>query len=118
MDDATVLWRRVPLWPDWTVDDENLGRVRASSLAFDDCRDGAPMSMYLAEAGSTVDDVMRDYEGYALAAVSAGALRTRGLTIERRPVDGFPSRVEVVGPKTSSVRSKLAKASWWVVPPT
>ena len=42
--DAAVLMRRIP--PGHLYFDENLGRVRPSSAAFEDDDDGDPMSVY------------------------------------------------------------------------
>jgi hypothetical protein len=116
--DATAVWRRVPPWPDWIVFDENLGRLRPSSLAFDDNPDGSAMSAFLEGHGNSIEDVLRNHDGFALAAVSAGLVRSKGLKIVHDPLDGLPAHVEVHGPKPKSVRSTLAKAAVWVVAPT
>jgi hypothetical protein len=116
--DSTAVWRRVPHWPDWIVFDENLGRLRPSSLAFDDNSDGSAMSAFLEGHGNSVEDVLRGHEGFALAAVSAGLVRSKGLKIVHDPLEGLPAHVEVHGPKTKSVRSALAKAAMWVVAPS
>jgi hypothetical protein len=115
--DEAPVWRRIPNWPDWTVFDENLGRVRPSSLAFEDNRDGSPMSAFLAGHGNSVADVLLGHEGFYLAAVAAGLLRANGLKIVHDPLEGLPSHVEVPGPKPKRVKSTLAKAASWVVPP-
>ena len=115
--DETLLWRRVPNWPDWTVFDENLGRARPSSLAFDDNRDGSPMSAFLEDHGNSVEDVLRDHETFYLAAVPAGLVRANGLTIVHDPLQDLPSHVEVPGAKPKRVKSALAKAAVWIVPP-
>ena len=115
-DDAS-LWRRIPNWPDWTVFDENLGRVRPSSLAFQDNRDGTAMSAFLAEHGNSPADVLVGHDGFFLAAITAGLVRLKGLQIVHDPLEGLPSHVEVPGPKPPKVRSALAKAAVWVVAP-
>jgi hypothetical protein len=114
----TFLWRRVPKWPDWTVFDENLGRLRPSSMAFDDNRDGSAMSAFLEGHGNSLEDVLRDHEEFYVAAVTAGLVRANGLKIIHDPLDGLPSHVEVTGPKPKRVKSALAKAAVWVVPPS
>ncbi len=116
--DQTALWRRVPNWPEWTVFDENLGRVRPSSLAFEDNRDGSPMSAFLEGYGNSVEDVLLGHEAFYLAAISAGLVRANGLKIVHDPLDGLPSHVEMPGPKPKRVRSALAKAATWVAPPS
>lgn len=115
--DLEVVWRRVPGWPDWTTHDENLGRRRPSSGAFEDDRDGSPMSMYLANGGNTIEEVLAGHPEFGLASLRVADLRVKGLSVVRRPEPGFPSHVEVVGPKKHNVRSFLAKASQWVVEP-
>jgi hypothetical protein len=115
--DDTALWRRVPNWPNWIVPDHNLGRLRPSSLAFEDNRDGSAMSAFLDGHGNSVEDVLRGHEGYALASITAGLVRSKGLKIVHDPLEGLPAHVEVRGPKTRQVKSALAKAAVWVVPP-
>jgi hypothetical protein len=117
VDDETLLWRRVPSWPDWTVFDENLGRVRPSSIAFDDNKNGTSMSAFLEGYGNTVEDILRNHESFFLAAVSVGFVRSHDLTVVHDPLEGLPSHVEVRGAKTKRVRSALAKAAVWIVPP-
>jgi len=115
--DGTAVWRRVPNWPHWIVFDENLGRMRPSSLAFEDNRDGTAMSAFLEGHGNSVEDVLRGHEGYALASVAAGLVRSKGLKIIHDPLDGLPAHVEVRGTKTKQIKSALAKMAEWVVPP-
>jgi hypothetical protein len=115
--DDDVLWRRVPLHPSWVVFDETQGRLRPSSSAFDNHRDGTPMSAYLAAGGNTVEEVLEGHPNYSLAGFSAGLARLQGQGIVRRPMPAFPSHVEVFGPKSKSVRSALAKGCHWVVAP-
>ena len=45
--DLAELWRRIPPWH--LVKDDNLGRVRPSSAAFDNHPNGSPMSVLLAQ---------------------------------------------------------------------
>lgn len=115
--EETLLWRRVPDWPDWTVFDENLGRLRPSSIAFGDNKDGSAMSAFLAGHGNTVEDVLRNHELFYLAAVSAGLIRSHGLKIVHDPLPDLVSHVEVPGPKPKRVKSALAKAAEWIVAP-
>ena len=115
LESQAVIWRRVP--PAWIVNDENLGRRRPTSAAFDDHRDGTSMSMYIAGAGNTVDDVMKGHDGYALASVTFDQLSRKNLRVIHDPLPGFPSHVEVVGRKTKRIKSDLAKEAAWVVLP-
>lgn len=78
--DSVDLWRR--LIPAWIVPDDNTGGVRISSAAFDDSRDGTPMSVLLADVVAqtrrTPEDVLAAFDGYGLAAITAGsALRVQ-----------------------------------------
>jgi len=115
--DHTALWRRVPNWPHWTVFDENLGRLRPSSIAFEDNQNGSAMSAFLEGHGNTVQEVLVGHESFGVAAVTAGLVRSHGLSIVHDPLDGLPSHVEVPGPKPKKVKSALAKAALWVVEP-
>lgn len=115
--DNTALWRRVPNWPHWTVFDENLGRLRPSSIAFEDNPDGSAMSAFLEGHGNTTDEVLAGHESFGLATVPAGLVRTQGLRIVHDPLEGLPSHVEVPGAKPKRVKSALAKAAVWIVEP-
>ncbi len=115
--DHTALWRRVPNWPQWTIFDENLGRLRPSSIAFQDNPDGSAMSSFLEGHGNTVEEVLVGHETFGVASVTAGLVRSHGLSIIHDPLAGLPSHVEVPGPKPKRVQSALAKAAVWVVKP-
>jgi hypothetical protein len=56
----TVLWRRIP--PEWIVPHADGKGLRISSAAFDDSKDGDPMSVYIADVveatGGSVDTVL------------------------------------------------------------
>ena len=123
-DDATIsnnalLWRRIP--PTWWVRDENLGRIRPTSQAFDDSRDGTPMSVLLAEivarSGRSPIDVLVGHGGFALAAVTSGLARDCNQGIARDPQPQETAHAVVFGQKTGAVKSRLAKNSTWVIPP-
>lgn len=45
--DDAALWRRIH--PTWAVADENRGRLRVSSAAFEDSPDGSPTSILIAD---------------------------------------------------------------------
>lgn len=114
-----VLWRNVP--PGHFVLDENQARVRPSSAAFDDDRDGSPMSVSLADVALAhallPEDLIRSLRDYALAAITAALAREcdQAIVPDRTPEN--PAHALVVGTKSRSVRKKLAKASSWVIPP-
>jgi hypothetical protein len=124
LDDPTIpddapLWRRIP--PLHVVFDHNLGRSRPSSAAFEDHPNGSPMSVVLGrevlDAGRSAQSVLLGHEGFALASVLAGFVRTKGLGIVRSPLAEEPAHAEVFGSKTDSIKKALAKNSSWVVPP-
>ena len=110
-----LFWRRVPA--DWVVIDENLGRRRPSSAAFDDDRDGGPMSMYEANAGNSVDDILIGHESYGVASLTGAQLSSMGFKVYARPEPGYPAHVEVEGKKTGGLKSKMAKNCLWVREP-
>ena len=74
--DASRLLRRVP--PTWIIFDDNLGRWRPTSAAFEDDRDGDPMSVYrrdIIEAeGGSILRVLAGHDGYWLASLIAAEL--------------------------------------------
>ena len=117
--DAAALWRRVH--PSWIVRDDNAGGLRVSSAAFDDSRDGSPLSVLLAEVIAqtqrTKQDVMAGYERYALAAITAQTARACGQGIARTPEPDEPAHASVFGQKTQSNKRKMAKAATWVIEP-
>ena len=113
--DGAVLWRRVPPWHFFY--DENLGRVRPSSAAFDDDTDGEPLSIVLAAESDGPERVLAGHAGYALAAFTAGLARECNQGIARDPLPDEPAHALVFGRKTRSVRNRLAQSATWVVPP-
>ena len=124
VDDKTVvdnadLWRWIP--PVWAVRDDNEGGWRVTSAAFSDSPDRSPLSVLLADtvmaAGRTPADVLARFEGYFLAAFTAGAARELGQGVARTPTPEEPAHASVFGKKTDAVRAKLARATRWVVAP-
>lgn len=124
-DDPTIantanLWRRIP--PEWIVWDENSGRLRPTSKAFQDHPDGTPMSVLLADvvtdSGRTAEDVLVGHSGYSLVCFCAGFARQCGQGVARDPNSDEPAHAVVFGKKTGSVRSRLAKAASWVIYPS
>lgn len=113
--DEDLLWRRVPPWHFFF--DDNLGRDRPSSAAFDDDPDGHPMSVILASETAGPESVLEGHEGFALAGLTVREVRSCGLGVIRDPLPKEPAHALVVGRKTKSVRSRLARAASWVVSP-
>jgi hypothetical protein len=97
--DESALWRRIP--PRHFVLDENLGRVRPSTAAFENHPDGSGMSVFLghevAAGGRKPDDVLAGHENYALVAITAGLARAWRQTIVHRPLVDEPAHAEVCG---------------------
>src|SRR5882724_4978871 len=117
--DEADLYRRIP--PNQIVRDENQGILRPSSQAFEDSRDGTPMSVVLADvlsaAGRAPESVLIRLEGFALASITAGLARDCGQGVARDPTDDEPAHALVFGKKTGSVRGRLAKECRWVIEP-
>jgi hypothetical protein len=93
--DSEMLYRRIPGSDDIsTTWDDNLGRLRASSAAFDDDVDG--MSVYLSsvveKVGLTAADVVYGHPGYLVAMISAGSVRLEGMGViaDPDPIDAPP----------------------------
>lgn len=115
--DDAVLWRRIH--PMWAVPDENGGGLRVSSAAFDNSPDGSPTSILIAEvvlAGRRGPEVVV-HEGYGLASLKAREARECGQAVVRDPLPDEPAHGLLVGPKTKSVRRRLAAAACWVITP-
>lgn len=119
IDDGSHLWRRIPPWH--FIVDENLGRVRPSSAAFDDHPNGSPMSVLIAadvlDSGRTAASVMQPFSGFAMASFTAGLARSFQQGVARQPLDDEPAHAIVFGRKTDKVKKRLAKESSWAVPP-
>ena len=118
--DDSSLWRRVP--PRHFVLDENLGRMRPSSAAFEDHPNGTPMSVVLGEevlnANRSPESVLSGgHEDYGLVSFTAGLARQKNQGIVRKPLREEPAHAEVFGKKTKSVKNAFAKNCQWVIPP-
>lgn len=120
-DDPTIadpwgLWRRI--FPGWWIPDQNhQGEFRLSTQAFDDSRDGTPMSVSIA-AESRQDHLLRNHEGYGLASFTAGHARGCKQILQRAPTPDDPAHAHVVGPKTRSVKRRLLAGTTIVVAPS
>lgn len=123
IENQTLLLRRVPSTPKLTVIwDSNLNAWRPSSAAFDNHKNGSPMSIVLTD---TLDRCGRKYESvlaghednFSLAAFKAKVARENNQGIAREPILEEPAHGVVFGRKTKGVQRKLAKASIWIVEP-
>ena len=123
-DDATILndaelWRRIH--PGWVVPDESADRMRVSSAAFANSRNGSPTSVLLAtivrETGRTDADVLAHFEGFALASLTAGQGRECKQEVARNPLPDEPAHAFVLGKKTKLAKRCLARSAVWVISP-
>ncbi|HVX60815.1 MAG TPA: hypothetical protein VHC19_09440 [Pirellulales bacterium] len=117
--DVAVLWRRIPPWH--FVLDENIGRFRPSSAAFENHPNGSPMSVVLADevaaSGRSPQDVLAGHARFALAAFTAGLARQCQQGVMREPLLEEPAHAVVFGEKRKRIRQLLAKSATWEVPP-
>ena len=114
--DGDMLWRRVPDWPGFIVEDKTAGHYRVASSAFDDDADGAPMSVVLA-AHAILELVLKGHEEFGVVAFTAGFARRQGQIVVRAPEEGQPAHAVVVGRKTHGVRRAFARVARWIQRP-
>jgi len=114
-----ALLRRVP--PKHFYLDQNLGRWRPSSAAFEDDDDGDPMSVYrrgIIEAeGCSIHRVMQGHENYALASLTTGQIRSKDQTVHADALPEESSHTQVCGAKPKSTCRWFAKQAEWAIPP-
>jgi len=124
VDDPTIendspLWRRIA--PEQVIYDEKLGRYRPTSDAFQNHRNGTPMSVVLGQevlaAGRAPESVLAGRESFSLVSITAGLAREKGQGIQRDPLPEEEAHAEVFGKKTKSVQKAFYRASTWVLPP-
>lgn len=117
--DDDLLWRRIP--PFHFVRDENLGRLRPSSAAFEDHPNGTPMSVHIAKdaeaEGHQPEDVLEGHENFGLAAFTAGTARRTEQGVAKEPLPDQIAHGVVFGRKTRGRKRSLSRASIWIVPP-
>jgi len=109
-----LLWRRVP--PEQVVFDENLNRLRPSSMAFQNTSGTSGMSVNIA-AETTVENTLRESENLLLVEFPASVPRGVGQGVIRNPLPDNPAHAEVTGKKTKSVQKTLYNNCAWVVGP-
>lgn len=124
-DDLTIadedrLFRRIP--PNWIVWDSNKGAPSVSSAAFSNSSDGSGMSVFIesvmVEIGLSEHDVLRDYKGFGLVAITARQARQEGQSVIRKPTDKNPAHGEIAGKKRGSVKKAFKRNAEWIVCPT
>jgi hypothetical protein len=115
--DNDQLLRRIP--PKHVVPDQNSGLLRLSSAAFEDDKDGAPMSVYcrtaIESASSNVDRVMAGHEGYGLVELGAGVFRECDQTVHPDPIPEESAHTVICGEKTHGRRKRFAREAQWVI---
>lgn len=118
--DEAQLFRRIPPWH--FIRDENVGKTRPSSAAFEDHPNGSPMSVILAdtlaETGRIPETILAGHEGFALVTFSVELARECGQGVARDPLPDEPAHAVVFGKKTQGVKKKLARGASWVVKPS
>lgn len=113
--DDTLLLRRILTRPDLSVVwDDNLGRWRPSSAAFDDHPNGTPMSVVLSDTleslGRPLESALDGHEEtHSLAAITANDARHHAQGVAREPTVEEPAHGVVFGKKSKKARSSLAK---------
>jgi len=114
-----MLLRRIP--PRHFHFDENLGRVRPSSAAFEDDEDGDPMSVYREDVihseGGEASRVLVGYGGFAVASLTAGQFRSRTQTVFSDPLPEESAHCEICGPKPKATRRWFAQQALWAIAP-
>ena len=104
--DSGELWRRIfPGW--WIPDQDEPGHFRLSTQAFEDSKDGTPMSVTLAAESPGQGFILANFEGYGLASFTAGHARKCDQILQRAPTPEDPAHGYVVGRKTRSVKKCL-----------
>lgn len=69
-----------------------------------------------AEGGSATR-IMAGHDGYALASIKAGQVRSKGQTVHPDPLPEESSHTQVCGSKPKSICRWFAKQSEWAIPP-
>ncbi len=117
--DEVKLLRRIPERHFYF--DDNLRRIRPSSAAFEDDQDGDPMSVYrhdiIESEDGDIGRVMIGHEGYALASLTAGQVRSKVQTVFSAPLPDESSHAKVCGPKSRQTRRWFSRQAAWVIAP-
>jgi hypothetical protein len=120
IDNGDEVWRRIVNLPSLAVFDDNIGRRRPSSGAFEDPK-GSSMSVGIASVAAQHArqpvDLIANYPGSGVVGLSVGLLRQLHQGVVRRPLPDSPEHGEVVGTKSHRVRSRMAKESRWLIEP-
>jgi hypothetical protein len=108
-------WRRVRCNDQITGDPK-----RPSTAVFadgtDELGDPDPVSVYIAIECRFPSVALDGYEGFGLIMLTEALVRECQLRVVEKNQPGPPGHVVLVGPKTYSVKKRLAKGAKWVVP--
>ena len=113
--DPAKLWRRI--FPKWWIQDKNTGGNRLSTQAFEDSKNGTPMSVTIAAESPGQDQMLARYEGYGLASLIAADARKCAQALQRAPTSEDPAHTYVVGRKTGRVKKCLLRGTTMLVVP-
>lgn len=107
--------------PKHIVRDDNLGRCRPSTAAFDDDEDGA-MSVILGDrllaSGRVKGAALAGHSDFAVAEVGVGFVREQcNQIVYPKPTPAEPEHAHVEGRKTDAVRKRMARSAAWVIGP-
>lgn len=119
-DDPTIpdeerLLRRVP--HDWWYHDENLGRRRPASMAFDDTEMSVDIASERMKAGQPETACLVGHEEYGLVSITARLAREHGQAVCRDPLPDNPAHGVVAGKKTSGRKKAFSLAAVTIVDP-
>ena len=75
------------------------------------------MSGCLAGQTTTPQQLLAGHADFAVVAFTMAVARSKGLGVERDPLENDPDHVLIFGNKTDSTRRALATNSAWIIPP-
>ncbi|MGH8188399.1 MAG: hypothetical protein ACREUC_17705 [Steroidobacteraceae bacterium] len=112
---AESLLRRVP--GRWWVYDDNLGRRRPTTAAFDDIEMSVALETTLRARGYPPTAVLNSHEGFGLVSITAGLAREHGQAVARDPLPDDPAHAIVYGRKTDAARKRFSRECVCIVDP-
>lgn len=120
-DDEVLLRRIHPAWV--TYNDDNPLQSRISSAAFQNYPNTDTMSVQLQsilhERGESAVNMLIGHDGYGIAAITAGHVRSCSQGVIRAATDVEPAHCHVLGPKKqSSVKREIAKGATLLIAPS
>ncbi len=71
----------------------------------------------VAQTRRTPEDVLAAFDGYGLAAITAGSARAFKQGVSATPEPDEPAHASVFGPKTGSTKKGMAKAARFLIAP-